>query len=71
MTDGMGWQRAFVAVSTLLGEPSAAATLGDADAAQAAELLRALATSSREVRARTVARVITTVVADVERTRLA
>jgi hypothetical protein len=70
MIEGIGWQKAFVAVSALLGEPSGAGALGETDAAQTSELLGALASPSREVRARAIARVITAVVADVERPRL-
>jgi hypothetical protein len=71
MSAATDWQTAFVAVGALLSEPEPMAPLGEDVPARVAELARALSSTSREVRARAVARAVTAVVADVERARLA
>jgi hypothetical protein len=73
-SEGVDWQTAFRAISALVGEPVEAidAALGGGETSGRAEadLVRALASTSRDVRARAVARVVAEVVADIERTRL-
>lgn len=73
MSESPDWPSAFLATSVLLGEPrdAAVASLGAAASPQSAALLAALASPSREVRARALARVAAAVAADVERSRLA
>lgn len=63
------WQPAFLAVSTLLGEPHelAAAVLGEAGAGTLAGPLGA---KSRPVRAAAVARTVAGLLAELERARL-
>jgi hypothetical protein len=67
---GPSWQRAFLAVSTLVGEPLevAVAVLGADGVNDAAG---DLASTSRPERAAAVARVVAGVVAEIERARLA
>jgi hypothetical protein len=64
------WQRTFLAVSTLVGEPLevAVAALGEDGAGDVAG---DLASPSRPERAAAVARVVAGVVAEMERARLA
>jgi hypothetical protein len=70
MSTDTEWQPAFLAVSTLLGEPAdvAASALGDAGAR---ELAGSLGSTSRQVRAAAVARVVASLLAELERARLA
>ncbi len=70
MSADLEWQPAFLAVSTLLGEPpdAAASALGDAGARA---LAGPLGSTSRQVRAAAVAREVASLLADLERARLA
>jgi hypothetical protein len=70
MSADLDWQPAFLAVSTLLGEPHdvAASALGDAGAGA---LAGPLGSTSRQVRAAAVARTVAGLLADLERARLA
>jgi hypothetical protein len=67
------WEAAFFAVSAILGEPleSSLAAAGEPTTGGATELVRALRGSSRERRARAIARVVSQVAVDVEAMRLA
>lgn len=74
MTAIAEWQRAFLAVSTVLGEPSEAVdtALGDgAEGDRIALLAGGLRAASREVRARAVAAVLAQVAAEIEEGALA
>jgi hypothetical protein len=57
------WETAFVAVSAIAGEPLDAITsaLGESGTARAGELLRTLASTSKEARARALARAVSDV----------
>jgi len=57
---GESWGPAYLAVSAALGEPleGAVASLGDEGAAQAAGLLKAMRSPSRDVRARALAQAL-------------
>jgi hypothetical protein len=70
MSADLDWQPAFLAVSTLLGEPAdvASAALGNAAGPEAAGLL---GSGPRAARAAAVARVVAGLLADLERARLA
>ncbi len=67
------WERAFAAVSALLGEPAdaIAAALGESGAGRAADVLRGLRAPSREARARAIARSVFELAVDLERLKLA
>jgi hypothetical protein len=67
------WEGAFAAVSALLGEPVDAieASLGDAGALRAADVLRGLRAPARETRARAIARTVSELAVDLERMKLA
>jgi hypothetical protein len=67
------WETAFVAVSTLAGEPpgAIAGALGEAGAAEAAQLVRALEGTSRGGRARSLARALSDVVLALDALRYA
>jgi hypothetical protein len=67
------WRSAFLATSVLAGEAldDALAALGDASALGLSQLVGELRASSREVRARAIARVMTAVASDVDAARLA
>ncbi len=73
MTPDVDWRSAFLATSALLGEPLEAAilALGDASAVAASQLVRELRSSSRDVRARAIARIMTVVASEVDAARLA
>jgi hypothetical protein len=73
VTESSDWWSAFLAVSSLLGEPGdvARAALGEAGSPQSLALSNALGSPSREVRARAVARVVAGLVAELEQSRLA
>ncbi len=66
------WQPAFVAVSSLLGEPPEAATLefADGDDAQDAALVQEMRAGSREARAVAIARVVSDVAFAIDASRL-
>jgi hypothetical protein len=66
------WEPAFFAVSAILGEPleSSLALAGEPTIAAAAELVRALRGSSRERRARAIARTVSQVAVDIADMRL-
>ena len=68
-----GWEGAFVAVGAIAGEPpeAIASALGDEGVARAADLLRALASPSRETRARALARAVSDVVLAIDASRYA
>jgi hypothetical protein len=73
---GPSWQESFLAMSAVLSEPldASLAALGSASvrvSPRALELLRELRASSREVRARAIARVLSAVVVDLERMQFA
>lgn len=61
MTDR--WEPAFVAIAAIVGEPleAALAALGDEGAAHAADLIHALRSTSKDARARALARVVSEV----------
>jgi hypothetical protein len=61
MTDR--WEPAFVAIAAIVGEPLEATleALGDEGAAHAADLLQALRSTSKDARARALARVVSEV----------
>jgi hypothetical protein len=63
---------AFLAVSALLGEPleQSVAAMGDAGAVNAADLLAALRSSSRQARARAIARALSEIALDLEAMQL-
>jgi hypothetical protein len=71
MMEGQGWEPTFLAVSTLLGEPLdiAASALDEARASQL--LAGPFGASSRLSRATAVARTVTALVTELERSRLA
>ena len=73
MTADVDWRSAFLATSVLVGEPLDAAigALGDAAAVGASPLLQELRSSSREARARAIARIMTSVASEVDAARLA
>jgi hypothetical protein len=68
-----GWEAAFAAVGAILGEPLEAirAALGEGGQARAADVLEALASPSREARARGLTRALSEVALGVAATRLA
>ena len=68
MSAPVDWQSAFLAASALLGEPLATAieALACDETAGAAELLRELSSSSKSARARTIARVMASVLASLD-----
>jgi hypothetical protein len=70
MSADLDWQPAFLAVSSLLGEPRdvAVSALGDAGAR---EMAGPLGSTSRQVRAAAVARTVAGLLAELERARLA
>ena len=70
MSADADWQAAFLAVSTLLGEPQdlAAAALGEAGGR---ELAGGPGGASRQARAAVVARTVAGLLAELERARLA
>lgn len=57
------WEAAFVAVSAIAGEPpdAIASALGDAGMARVTDLVRALGATSKEARARALARAVSDV----------
>jgi hypothetical protein len=67
------WEPAFIAVGAVLGESLDATivAIGDGGAAQAADLLRALRSTSRDVRVRALARVVSEVALAVDALRYA
>jgi hypothetical protein len=71
--DEVRWETAFVALSALAGEPMEAAlgALGESGAAHARDLSRALAATSKEARARALARAISDVVIAIDAMRYA
>jgi len=73
MTADVDWRTAFLATSVLAGESleSALEALGDASAIGASQLVGELRSSSREARARAIARVMTVVASEVDAARLA
>ncbi len=73
MTAEVDWRTAFLATSVLAGEPLDAAldALGDASAVGVSPLVGELRSSSRDVRARAIARVMTVVASEVDAARLA
>ena len=70
MSANADWQTAFLAVSTILGEPQdvAAAALGEA---AARELAGGPGATSRQARAAAVARTVAGLLAELEQARLA
>jgi hypothetical protein len=66
------WEAAFFAVSAILGEPleSSLASAGEPTTSAGADLVRALRSSSRERRARAIARVVSQVAVDIDAMRL-
>jgi hypothetical protein len=73
MTADVDWRTAFLATSVLAGESldAALAALGDASAIGVSQFVGELRSSSREARARAIARVMTVVASDVDAARLA
>ncbi len=73
MSESPDWPSAFLATSVLLGEPRdvAVSALGSAATLPSSRLETALASPSRESRARALAAVLAAVAANVERARLA
>lgn len=73
MTADVDWRSAFLATSVLAGESleAALAALGDASAIGVSQIVSELRASSRETRARAIARVMTTVASEVDAARLA
>ena len=85
LRDVQGWESAFVAVSAIVGEPAeaVASALGDVGVARASSLVRALdpanaanatsatGTTSKETRARALARAVSDVVLAVDAMRYA
>ena len=73
MTPDVDWRTAFLATSVLAGESLdvALTALGDAAAIGASQLVGELRSSSREARARAIARVMTVVATEVDAARLA
>jgi hypothetical protein len=71
--NGLRWETAFVALSAIAGEPmeAVARALGEAGSARAADLARALAATSREARARALARAVSDVVLALDAMRYA
>jgi hypothetical protein len=71
--DGPRWETAFVALGAIAGESTeaVASALGEAGRAHAADLLRALAATSREARARALARAVSDVVLAIDAMRCA
>jgi hypothetical protein len=67
------WETAFVAVSAILGEPpdAVAGALGGPGMGHAADLVRALGASSREARARALARAASDVALAIDTMRFA
>jgi len=67
------WEAAFVAVSTIAGEPpdAIASALGGAGMAHAVDLVRALGAASKEARARALARAISDVALAIDALRCA
>jgi hypothetical protein len=66
------WQEAFLGVSVILGETLEGShdALGESATIRAGELHRGLRSSSREVRARTIARAVAAVVVGLDDMRL-
>jgi hypothetical protein len=66
------WQDAFLGVSAILGEPldASLAALGDDSAAATESLVAALRSASRDVRARAMAREVTTLLVGIDDMRL-
>jgi hypothetical protein len=66
------WESAFFAVGAVLGESleSSIASVGEPTTADAADLVRALGSASREQRARAIARTASHVALEVEATAL-
>jgi hypothetical protein len=73
MTADVDWRSAFLATSVLAGESLEASldALGDASALGLSQLVAELRSSSREARARAIARVMTAVASEVDAARLA
>jgi hypothetical protein len=73
MTADVDWRKAYLATSVLAGESLEAAleALGDASAVGASQLVGELRSSSRDTRARAIARVMTVVASEVDAARLA
>jgi hypothetical protein len=71
LRDVRPWEAAFVAVSAIVGEPAGAiaSALGDAGMAQAASLVRSLGATSKEARARALARAVSDVVLAIDAMR--
>jgi hypothetical protein len=71
-TSGREWEAAFFAVAAAMGEPleSSIAAVGEPTTADATDLVRALRSSSREHRARAIARTAAQVALDLEATAL-
>ena len=70
--DSLDWQEAFVALSSVLGEPLDAtlASLDGKESKAAAALVASLRSTSRAARAEAIARVATEIAKDLERTWL-
>jgi hypothetical protein len=73
MTADVDWRSAFLATSVLAGESldTALAALGGASAPGLPQLVAELRSSSRDARARAIARVMTVVASEVDAARLA
>ena len=73
MIADVDWRTAFLATSVLAGQSLdvALAALGDASAIGVSQLVAELRSSSRETRARAIARVMTVVASEVDAARLA
>jgi hypothetical protein len=71
-TSAREWEAAFFAVGAALGEPleSSLAAIGEPTTSDAADLVRALRSPSREHRARAIARTAAHVALEVEATAL-
>jgi hypothetical protein len=67
------WEASFLAVSALLGEPLEAsiAAVGDVTTAAGRDVARGLRSTSREARARAIARAVSQAALDVDAARMA
>jgi hypothetical protein len=66
------WESSFLAVSALLGQPleSSLAAVGEVTTAEAQELVRSLRSSSRETRAKAIARAASQAALEVDAARI-
>jgi hypothetical protein len=71
--DADRWEAAFVAVSAIAGEPpdAVASALGEGGMSRAADLVRALGATSKEARARALARAVSDVALAIDAMRYA